>query len=146
MESADGSARTVSLFAIAGNHQRRTAVAFDYASRRDSDDSAMPAVTVDHQAEGIQQRGLLFEARIDGFDNSAFFGLAIGVELIELVCDLASARRVFHAEEFDHVAGNIHAAGGVNSWRYAKSNFTRGEWSANDLCDFEQSLEPGIYG
>src|SRR5580698_5692801 len=106
----------------------------------------MPTVTVDHQAEGIEQRGLFFEARMDGIENSALFGLTLSVELIELAGDLAGARGVFHAKEFDHVAGNIHAAGGIDSRSNAKSNFTGCKRPTGYLRDFEQRLEPGIYG
>ena len=93
----------------------------------------------------IEQRGLLLESRMNGIENSAFFRLTLGVELVEFVGDLAGAGRVFHAEEFDHVAGNVHAAGGVDAGRNAESNFARSQWPAADLRNFEQRLQPRIY-
>src|SRR5579864_7130974 len=82
---------------------------------------------------------------MDGVQNSAFFGLTLGVKLIELVGNLAGADCVFHAEEFDHIASHVHAAGGVDSGGDAESNFARGQRPSAYLRDFEQRLQSGIY-
>ena len=67
--------------------------------------------------------------RIDGLQDAALFFLPFAVELVESAGDLAGSRGIFHAEEFDDVAGNVHAAGGVDARRDAKGNFAGGERS-----------------
>ena len=67
------------LVSIARDHERGTAVAFDNPRCRDSDYSAVPSIAIDDQAEGIQQRGLLLESQMDGFEDSSFFGLTLSV-------------------------------------------------------------------
>ena len=79
-------------------------------------------------------------AGVDGLQDAALFLLAFGVELIELVGNLASAGRIFHAEEFDDVAGNIHAAGGIDARRDAESDFARSERSAARLARLRATL------
>src|SRR5271165_5355031 len=85
VKRTDGPARAVGFVAIAGNHQRGTAITLDYARGRNSDHSPVPSVAVDHQAEGIEQRGFLLESRIDGIENSALLCLTVAVELVKLV-------------------------------------------------------------
>src|SRR5882672_9464182 len=99
MEGSDGAAGAVGFSAIVRKHQRRASVALDYTRGRDADDAAMPTVAVDHHAIRVVQRWFLFEAGLDGLQNTAFFFLALAVELIEAPGDFAGALRVFHAEK-----------------------------------------------
>ena len=85
MKCANGTARAVRLLAIARNHQRRASVTFDDASGSDADHAAVPAFAVDHDAERLAQRRLLFEMCSDGLQNAALFLLPVAVELIEPV-------------------------------------------------------------
>ena len=91
VKCANGSARAVRFFAVARDHQRRTAITFDHARGGNSDHSAMPAVAVDDQAERIAAALALLEARVDRFEDPAFFCLALAVELVEFVGDLTGA-------------------------------------------------------
>ena len=81
----------------------------------------------------------------DGFENAAFFFLTVGVKLVEAAGDFAGAGGVFHAEEFDDVAGHIHAAGGVDARGDAKCDFAGRERTAADLRDLEQGFQSGIH-
>src|SRR5215469_4971612 len=105
MKRANGSARAVRLSAVVREHQRRAAIALDHARRGNADDSAMPALAVDDHAVRITEFGFFLEALADGLQDSAFFFLALGIELIEPAGDFFRTRPIFHAEEFDHVSG-----------------------------------------
>ena len=58
MERANRAAGAESFGAIARNHQRGTVVALHDSRRGDTDDAAMPAISVDNNAVGVAQRGI----------------------------------------------------------------------------------------
>ena len=69
--------------------------------------------------------------------NVSLFLLTMAVELVEPIGDFASANRILYAEEFDDVAGHVHAAGGVDARSDTKSDFPRSERPTTELCDFQ---------
>jgi hypothetical protein len=98
----------------------------------------MPAVAVDDHAVGVMQSWFLLEAALDGLQDATFFLLALAVELVEAPGDLTGARGIFHTEEFDHVAGNIHASGRVQAGRDAECDFGGSRRArGGNLCNFE---------
>src|ERR1039457_1837677 len=78
----DGAARAVRYLAVAGDDKRRPAVALDHARGRDADDAAVPAIAVNHHAEGIAQSGVFFNASLNSLHDSPLFFLPLGVELV----------------------------------------------------------------
>ncbi len=132
------------LVAVARNDQRRAAITLDHPRGGDADYPAVPALAIDHDAEGVLQQRILLETGCDGFQNAALFFLAVAVELVKVIGDFASARRILRAEEFDNVASHIHAPGGVDARRDAECHFSRGQGSSAELGDFKQRLKPRI--
>src|SRR5207245_4189975 len=110
-----------------GDDYRGAAVALDHACRSDADHAAVPAIPINHDAERVAKRGLLLETRFDLFQNSAFLFLALSVEFVEAHGKFTSARWVLHAEEFDDVAGHVHASSRIESRRDAECDFPRGQ-------------------
>src|SRR5437879_13285767 len=110
----DGTPGTMCFIPVTRNHQRRSSIAFHHSCSSNSDDAAVPAVTIDHDAEGLAQRWILLEAMFNFLENAAFFFLAFTIELIQAGCNLASPARVFHAVKLyyvwrpDHVPGALH--------------------------------------
>ena len=70
----------------------------------------------------------------------------MAVELVKPIGDFACPYWIFHAEEFDDVAGHIHAAGGVDARRDSKSDLSRSKGAATELRYFQQGFEAGIDG
>src|SRR5207245_7210952 len=112
------------------HHQACTTHQFNHSSGGNPDHAAVPPVAINYQAEGVQQLRFLLESCMNGIQNPAFFGLPIGIELVELARNFAGADCILHAEEFDHIAGNIHAAGSIDAGRDAESNFAGCEWAS----------------
>ena len=53
----------------------------------------------------------------------------------------------FRIEEFDHRAGGVHAAGGIDSWADAKAEIVGSHFSVfATTCNFNQSSQPVISG
>jgi hypothetical protein len=83
----------------------------------------MPAFAIDHHAKGVSQGSVFIDASMDRCENTPLFLLSLGIKLVEPLRNLSRTLRVFDAEKLDHIASHIHAAGGVNAGRDAKSNF-----------------------
>src|ERR1700722_13570465 len=146
MKRANRAAGAECFSAVPRNYYRGTVVALDDPRRGDADDTAVPALSVDDDAVGVEKCGIAGEAFFHGTQDSPLFLLAVGVEMIEFRGEFAGSGRIFHAEEFDHVAGHVHAAGGVDSRSDAEAYFAgRGRTLGGNLRDFEQGLEPGIH-
>ena len=111
------------LLTIARDHKRRTSVTLDHAGGSDSDHAAVPTFAVDHDAECVAKSRFFFEVSDDRLQDAALFLLPVAVELIELVGQLTSADWIFDVEQFNDVAGNVHAASGVDARRNTKCNF-----------------------
>src|SRR5690349_8776515 len=105
----------------------------------------MPLIAVDYQTKRVEQRGLLLESCVNGIENLAFFSLTVGVELVELVSDLAGASCISSTEEFDYIAGDIHATSCVDPWCNAESNLSGSKGPPAHLRDLEQSFETRVY-
>src|ERR1043166_2596071 len=69
-ESANRTARAEGFVALARDNERWAVVALDNARRRNADDAAIPAVTIDHDAVGLTQRGITRESFLDCFEDS----------------------------------------------------------------------------
>ena len=146
MKSANRTARPEGFLAVARNYERGTIVALNHARGCYADDAAMPAFAVQHNAKGIAERRVAADALFERPQNAPLFFLAAGVELVEFAGQLAGTRRIFHAEKFDHIAGYIHAAGGIDAGRDTKPNFGgSGRAIRRNLRDFEQRFQSGIH-
>ena len=147
VESRDGAAGTECLFAFTRNNECRARVTLDDARCRNADDAAMPAVAIDHHAVRLAQRGLTGEPLLNALDDVPLLVLSVGIELIEASGNFARAFQIFHAEQIDHIARHVHAAGGIQSRRDAEGDFGRSKSAAvTKFRHFEQRLQPGIYG
>ena len=145
VKGANRAAGAEGFLAFARDHERRPVVALDHARGRDADDAPVPAFAIDHDAVSFAQRGIAADAFLDQAQNSTLFFLAICIEAIKFGGQFARARGFFHAEQFDHVAGYIHAPGGVDARRNAERNFHGSGWTLRrNLRHFEQRLQPGI--
>jgi len=100
-------------------------VALDDAGGGDADDAAVPAFAVDYDAIRLAQGRIASDSFVDGAENAALFFLAFGIQAIEFSREQPGAVGIFHAEEFNHVAGYIHATGGVDARGDAEGNFSR---------------------
>src|SRR5437870_5571447 len=69
VESMDGTPGTMCFIPVTRNHQRRSSIAFHHSCSSNSDDAAVPAVTIDHDAEGLAQRWILLEAMFNFLEN-----------------------------------------------------------------------------
>ena len=118
---------------VARYHQNRTPVSFHDAGCSDAYDATVPAIAVNHHAEGIAQRGFTFYAGVNRFQNAPFFFLPFGIELVEFVRQFARPGFILHTEQFDDVAGHIHAAGGVDARSDTKSHFTGGQMGGRSI-------------
>src|SRR5690348_7137410 len=127
MKCCNGSPRAVRFFAIARHDQSGPAIALDHPGCRDANDATMPAVAVDHHAVSFPQGGIFRETLLDGIDNSAFLLLALAVELVETLGNVFRAGSVFCAEEIDYLAGDVHTASSIDTWRNAKRDFSGAE-------------------
>jgi len=134
------------LLAVARNHQRRTTITLYHARGGDADDPAVPTLFIDYDTERIAQPRLLFKAGRDGLQDASFFLLTIAVQLIEPFGDLAGPQAIFHAEQFDDVAGHVHSACGIDARGDAECDFSRREGATAELRDIQQSLESWIHG
>src|SRR6266496_5381325 len=123
MEWRNGPSRAMGFVAIARNYQRGTAVALHHSGRCDSNDSTVPAISIDDQAESVFQCGVPVETSLDSFQNAAFFFLAFRIELVEAAGNLTGAFRIFHAEQFHHVSRDVHTASRIDPRRKPESNF-----------------------
>src|SRR5581483_11308000 len=104
MKTRNGPARAVRFAGIvAGDDQCRTPVPLHHARGGDADHATMPAVAVHHQAVGLARAGF-GQQLLDLLDDARLFLLALTVELVELLRQLARAGRVARAEQLDHVA------------------------------------------
>src|SRR5579871_1659983 len=145
MKSADRASGAERFIPLARDHYCRTVVALDNSRSGNANDAAMPSVAVDDDAVGVTQRGLGSEALFDRAQDSAFFFLPIGVELIELGRKFPRPGRIFHAEQFDDIASDVHAACGIDARSNAESDFTgcgRTVW--RDLCGLKQGFQSRI--
>src|SRR6185295_1765213 len=140
MKDRNRSSGTVRFFAVIRDHQGRTAMTLDHARGSNSDDAAMPSVAVDHQAVGFAQGSVFGEALLDGVDNPALFFLTFTVEFVEAIGDFLGAGSVFCAEKIDHLAGDVHSSGSVDSRRDAESDLARAERLASQAGNLEQGL------
>ena len=105
MERIDGPAGAVRLLAIARDDQRRAPSSLHHSRRADADHAAMPALAVDDHAVALAQRGVAIQALVDLRHDALLFRLALGVEPVEMLGQLAGARFVARREQLDHVAG-----------------------------------------
>src|SRR5438270_10591125 len=111
---------SVRALEVTGNHQGRPAIALNYTRRCDSNDSAVPAVTVNYHAVGITKSDVFGDALLDCVHDAAFFFLALTVELVEPSGDFASTLGLFCAEEINNIARDVHASSGVDAGGYAE--------------------------
>jgi len=74
------------------------------------------------------------------------FFLAFGIQRDRVFPRAPGAVGIFHAEEFNHVAGYIHATGGVDARGDAEGNFSRvGRTLGGDSAAISSSaLSPGF--
>ena len=83
-------------------------------ARRESDDAAVPSVSVDDQAAGLIEMILSSWARISA--SAAAFGVAaVLIELLQLLRDGEGALRILGGEELDDFGGDVHASGGIDA-------------------------------
>src|SRR6266478_1150138 len=87
VECRDGTSGTMAFVTIARNDQRGPAITLDDPRGRDSNHAAVPAVSVNDDAESIVKSRFLSETGIDRIQDSALFLLTLSVELIEPVGD-----------------------------------------------------------
>src|SRR5262245_57159548 len=88
--------------------QGRAAIAFDHAGRGDADHPAMPTFAVDHDAVRIAEAWLLLKTLFNRLQDSLLCFLPLAVELVETQRDLTRPVLIFHAEELNYVACDIH--------------------------------------
>src|SRR5581483_302889 len=136
-KDSNGPPRSVRLFSVDRDHNRGTPVTFDHSRRGDSDHSPMPAVAVDHQTKRISQGRIFRKSLLDCIHNSTLFFLALAVQLVETLGDLARAFWIFHYEELDDIRSDVHAARRIDSRRNAKCNLLGTQWLAAQLSDFK---------
>jgi hypothetical protein len=110
MKAGNGTPRTMRLFSVARNHHRRTLVAIHQPRRADADHSAVPAFSVQHQAEGGGELGRLFQLRRYGFQNARFYLLAVAVQAVQVLGNFKCAGGDFLRKQVNHVASNIHSS------------------------------------
>src|ERR1700685_4642359 len=147
MEGTNRTAGAEGLFTTAGDDNHRAVVALDDARRGDADNTAVPAFSIDHNAVGFAERGIIRDALLDREQDATLFFLTLGIEAIQFPGQQPRTISIFHAEQFDHVAGNIHASSGVDARGYPEGNFGGvGRTLGGNLRDLEQRLEAGIYG
>src|SRR6266567_4058733 len=108
MECSNGTARSVRFTTFERDHQRRAKMALDDTCSGNPNDAAMPAVSLDHDAIGITQRGLLFETTFNSIQDFALRILALAIELVEAASDFARLRSVFRSKQVDHATSDIH--------------------------------------
>src|SRR5262249_45361562 len=130
MKSLYGSPGSIRLIFLAGDNQYGTTMFFHDARRGNPDHAPVPAFAVDDNAKRIANCRFFREPLFDAFDEAALFVLPLGIELIEPPRDLPRAVGVFDTEQFDYVAGSVHATGGVETRRDAEANFGGGERAA----------------
>ena len=129
VESANGAAGPECFFTFTRDHDCGTVIAFEHSGCGD--------------AEGRIGAETLFDCGQD----FAFFLLTVGVETIEFGGEFAGADSILHAEQFDHVAGHVHASGGVDTRRDSEGHLGRRWWPlGGNLRDFQQSFQAGVHG
>src|SRR5882757_4181987 len=127
------------------NDQRGTAIALNNPRGCDADDTAMPALPLDHGAVGGTQAGISVHSLDDGSEDLTLGFLALVVELVEASSNFAGLRRIFGGKEIDHAAGHIHTSGGVDARADTEANVPSREWPfAVELCHLEKSFESGV--
>src|ERR1051326_4030255 len=98
-------------------------ITLDDACCGDPDHAAMPPFPIEHNAISVAQCRFFFETLVDRFKNSSLFLLPLGVQAIELASEQFRLRLVFGAEKFNNICRDVHAPGGVDAGRNAKSDF-----------------------
>ena len=150
VEAFDGAAGAVGVAIFVGEDEGRAAGAVDDARGENSEDAAMPGGVVEDDALGekISRCGAQgFELGFDRLEGLGFGGAALVVEAVEFFCELGCAGRVFCEEEFDDVAGDVHAAGGVDAWGEAEADFGGGGGAVyGDLRDLHEGAQAGLDG
>src|SRR5260370_36327113 len=115
-----------------GEDERRTSGPVNDPRGENSEDAAMPVGVVQDDALSEKVCGDSVWRCELGFDRLEGFCLgstARVVEAVEFFGQLCRTRRIFCQEEFDDVAGDVHSAGSVDTWRKAKA-YVCGGWSA----------------
>jgi len=100
----------VAFVTFSRNYQCGPAITLDDPRGGDSNHAAMPAVSVNYDAESIVQRRVVNEAGVDRIQNATLFLLTLSIELIQPVRDLFRPRGIFYTEKLDNVASHVHAS------------------------------------
>src|SRR3954469_6052064 len=122
MESANGAAGAVGFVAVAGQDDGGTTIFFDDTGCGNADHATMPTFAIHDDAVGVTKFGTRLQRRIDLFEDARFFTLAIAVQLVQLLREIARFGGIAGAEEVDDVAGDVHASGGVETGRDAEGD------------------------
>src|SRR5262245_35986548 len=146
MKGSDGTARAVGLAVFAGNHQGGLAVALHHPCGDYANDAAMPAFAVEDEAVGIELRGIPLQTLLNLFHDALLLPLAVSVELVELLGQLARPGCVANGKQLNDVAGYIHASGSVQARRNAESHVAAGEapLARRQIGDFQKRFQPWI--
>ena len=83
----------------------------------------------------------------DAGEGCCFGGAAVGVEGVEFFGEGLGDGGIAGEEEFDYVAGDVHAAGCVDTGSYAEA-YLGGSWGAveGDLGDLHEGAQPWLDG
>ena len=150
VEAGDGAAGAVGLLVFVGEDEGGAAGAVDYAGGEDAEDSAMPGGVVEDDAsggEGLVRVAHGFELALDGVEGVGFGGATGGVEAVEFLGQFLRAAGVTGEEELDYVAGDVHAAGGVDAGGDAEAYFGGGGGAVEgDLGDLHEGAQAGLDG
>src|SRR5437868_6221552 len=147
MESGKTAARAVSFVSRARDDQCRAAITFHHAGGDDSDDPAVPAVAIKHQAVRLAQSRVGIERLLDFRNRARLFLLALQIQLLQPGSNFAGANWIGYGEKLNDVAGDVHASGGVDAWGDAKRDVSGRNRPARAVCcraqfrDLEESFQ-----
>src|SRR4051812_25711437 len=110
------------VLTVTGKYDRRTTIALDNAGRGNADHAAMPALTIDHNAPGVAYLRIRGQRGVDLVHDARLFGLAIAIQVMQLLRDGTCFDGVANAEELDDIFGDVHAPGGVEARRDAEGD------------------------
>ena len=122
--------------------------ALDDARGENADNTAMPSVTVDNEEAVGGDFGVGAEAGFNDGERGGFDIAPLAIEALEFGSQLGGAVRVARREEFDHVGGDVHTAGGVDARGEAKGDVEAGDLLAGGIerGGSEERTETGANG
>src|SRR5271154_5338545 len=92
-----------------------------------ADDSTMPAFSIEQDAASFAKDGIVLQTSFNFREDGRLGIPAVGVQAVELFRELAGALRISGGKHLNDFRGNVHASGGIDTWREAEGNVGRSE-------------------